>query len=328
MAESYRFFDAVASDRQYTSADFAAVLVRFLRDGYIPGVGNELAVSATSPATMAVNVAAGEAMLQGRWYKNDAAKTINIATADSSNPRIDRIVLKLDLNPAARSITAVVKTGTATASPTAPALTQTTTVWELPLARVFVGAGVGTIAADKITDERGSLAMPPYLYDFIENIFKAHKDRHKTGGADAITPADIGAVKSPGVGTAGYVLKSGGENDPYWGEVQGGGGGGYSVSCPSQDLSPHGWVELLRMTVPEEKTFIALASSIYPYGMSGLVISVENLTDDTTPYSSDLAWNDGTLCTVVAGKELAVRVKNTSSSEVAAIKGFLSFIVS
>jgi len=47
-----------------------------------------------------------------------------------------------------------VLTGTPAASPTPPNVTQSSTIWEISLAQVYVGAAVSTIAAGNITDER------------------------------------------------------------------------------------------------------------------------------------------------------------------------------
>lgn len=64
MAERSRFFNSYAADvREYSSGDFAEVFKRFLANGVIRDVANELAVSAG--AGVSVNVATGEGMVQG-----------------------------------------------------------------------------------------------------------------------------------------------------------------------------------------------------------------------------------------------------------------------
>ena len=168
MTEKYRYFDSTESDqRQYTSADFSEVQQRFLTDGYIPNRLNELVVS--SVELLKVQVDTGEAMIQGRWYQNDAAKELTLQTADSTYDRIDRIVLRLDLSTDQRKITAEVKTGVAESSPSAPSLQQDNTIYELSLAQIFVAAGAGSITDSEITDERND-------YDLcgisIQNPFK------------------------------------------------------------------------------------------------------------------------------------------------------------
>jgi hypothetical protein len=91
--------------------------------------------------------------VRGHYYDSTAEETLTIAAADLSNPRIDRVVLRLD--PTANSIILAVITGTPAPSPSAPALTQTTgAVYELPIALVAVGTAVATIAPANVTDER------------------------------------------------------------------------------------------------------------------------------------------------------------------------------
>src|SRR5579885_3188318 len=74
---------------------------------------NNLAVSAGSG--MQVNIATGKAALTGLWYYNDASLPLTIAAADSSNPRLDLVVIQANIS--AQSIAAVVKTGTPASSP-------------------------------------------------------------------------------------------------------------------------------------------------------------------------------------------------------------------
>jgi len=59
--------------------------------------------------------------------------------------RLDRINNNVNL---------AVLTGTPAGAPVVPALTQTSTTWEISLAQVLVGTGVTTIAAGNVTNER------------------------------------------------------------------------------------------------------------------------------------------------------------------------------
>lgn len=129
--------------------------------GVVPGVGGDLAVSADG-TSMAPAVAAGMALLKdGIPYQLEAASSVTLSAADATNPRIDRIVLRLtregQTDQGKVSLTKI--DGTPAASPSAPALTQTSATWDLSLAQVLVGAGVTTIAADKVTDERYSTSL-------------------------------------------------------------------------------------------------------------------------------------------------------------------------
>lgn len=154
MAQKSYFFDSVDHDRIYSAADFARVFGAIAgRDGVIYGYGDELAVSPGSG--MAVKVGTGAAFVQGRMLEvYDQAETLPVTAAHATNPRIDRVVMRVDLSTAQRRAYLAVKTGTPAATPAAPLLQQDSTVWEMGLAQVRVPAGATGIVAEDITDER------------------------------------------------------------------------------------------------------------------------------------------------------------------------------
>lgn len=161
MTEIYGLFDAADPtdpDRVYTSAAFARLIKTMMRDGVVHNDGAELAVSPSVPAAMSVSVGTGMALIQGRYYINDAALPVPVAAADPSHPRIDRVVVQLEATPG-RTVHAVVKQGTPAPSPVPPALTRTAETWELSLAQVRVNAGATSITAGNITDERGNASL-------------------------------------------------------------------------------------------------------------------------------------------------------------------------
>jgi hypothetical protein len=125
--------------------------------GVVGGPGSaSLQVTADGVGTRQVYVAAGaspiSAFVYGFGYKNDASKTLALAANASGNPRIDTIVLKLDLT--ANTIIATAHQGTPGASPVPPTLTNTSTVKEIPLADVFVANGATSLAAGTVTLSR------------------------------------------------------------------------------------------------------------------------------------------------------------------------------
>lgn len=86
--------------------------------------------------------------LEGRYHP------LYLQTAHPTMPRIDRIILRLDRNIAARSITPCVLLGTAAALPKPADLTRDNSIYEISLAAVRVGAGMTIIRSSDITDER------------------------------------------------------------------------------------------------------------------------------------------------------------------------------
>lgn len=123
----------------------------WLATGVIKAYLNELQVYADSTG-MQVKVKSGAANVQGIYFDSDAEEVLSIATANASNPRIDRIILRLDLS--ADSIDLAVLQGTPAASPVGPSLTQNGTRWEISLGYIYVNAGTATIAAGNVYDER------------------------------------------------------------------------------------------------------------------------------------------------------------------------------
>lgn len=150
MAESSYPFDAGAG-AAVNEAQWQNMARRFRQTGVVGGSLNQLAVSADGSA-LSVSVATGDAFVEGFFYRNDAAKAIPLAAANATNPRIDTIVARLDR--VANTVITDKVTGTAATSPVAPTLSQTDSLYELPLANVTVPAAAGVIVASNVTDRR------------------------------------------------------------------------------------------------------------------------------------------------------------------------------
>lgn len=87
----------------------------------------------------------------GRWL---AGKTLAHSANSSGNPRIDRVVARLRKTDP-EGIELDVLTGTPASSPSAPAVTQNSTVWEIPLYRVGpLSSGYPTIPLAAVHRER------------------------------------------------------------------------------------------------------------------------------------------------------------------------------
>jgi hypothetical protein len=112
---------------------------------------------------MQVKVKTGKAWIKGHYYVSDTEVTLPIATANATNPRIDRVTVRADFG--ANSIVLAVVQGTPAASPALPPLTQTTAVWEIPVAEVTVAAGAVTIAASAVVDGREQVATKGDRFD-------------------------------------------------------------------------------------------------------------------------------------------------------------------
>ena len=149
--ELSRFFNSTASDRrQYSASDFAEFIRTFYSNGVMNGGAN---LQVTKPQTgLAAMVSAGMAMIQGYWYSNTEPLTLQITAANASYPRIDRVVLRLDLTAEVRSISLHILEGTPAETPQPPELTRNENIFELSLARVTIPANATAVAS--VIDER------------------------------------------------------------------------------------------------------------------------------------------------------------------------------
>lgn len=119
----------------------------------LPSLLNNLNVQASSPVASTIDVATGGAYVKGFHYLNDALNTLTVAANASGNPRLDRIIIRIDWS--AKTVRLAVLQGTAAATPTLPALTQVYgTTWEISLAYIWLANGFATIGNAEIHDER------------------------------------------------------------------------------------------------------------------------------------------------------------------------------
>ena len=203
MTLNYGIFDASDlqnPDRVYSAALLSRILSKHIRDGIVHGDGGELAVSASDPPAMTVEVATGTAMVQGRFCENDAALTLAVPAADATYARIDRVVVRLSVTPG-RTIDILVKKGTPAPSPVPPGLTRTPETWELSLAQISVAAGATMVQAANITDERGNaslcgVAAPVYVpSSHVEVVGAINMQGHALTGLPAPSGATDAARK-------------------------------------------------------------------------------------------------------------------------------------
>lgn len=168
MAVTYGFFDSVNGDRTYNADQISNYFLKLISNGVFATPSNSMQVVALSD--MNVNVTAGWGFINCKWINNDSLYTLQLDAADIVLNRIDRVVLHLDTSAAYRSITIQVKTGTAAATPTAPALTRSGSVYELSLAQIYVAAGATAITQAEITDERADTSLCGFVTGLIEQI--------------------------------------------------------------------------------------------------------------------------------------------------------------
>lgn len=137
-------------DRASSAADFAQMLNSFFTDG----VFDASMCSVLAGDGLNVTVGAGSFLIQGRYGFIETPETVPLEASDKTYNRIDTVVLRRDLSSEVNNIVLSVIKGTPAESPSAPALTNDGTIWELGLSDVLRPANSTTITQANITDTR------------------------------------------------------------------------------------------------------------------------------------------------------------------------------
>ena len=142
-----------ANDFDFDAADVAAYLA-----GLTSGVFSSAEdFPVTAAGGLKVTVGAGRGWVHpsrftGYSITKRKADTLTLPLADPSLPRIDRIVMRYDAG--ARAASLQVLQGTASSTPTAPAISRTELIYDLCLAEITRPAGSTAVTTGQITDTR------------------------------------------------------------------------------------------------------------------------------------------------------------------------------
>lgn len=136
-------YDAAGGETyEYTSEEFSSLIEGITGNGISANYLNEFAPTANG---LDISIASGAAFIKGRWGYNSAAKTISLSPTTTTQKRIDRIVIELDVASRVIGLNTLVGTAT-TGTPTAPVLADN----QLAICSVLVANGSNTT----LTDER------------------------------------------------------------------------------------------------------------------------------------------------------------------------------
>ena len=113
MAVSYRFFNSQNGDRTYDSTDWAKYFDAVVTSGIAGGSGS---LEVTAGTGLSVSIAEGAILINGYQMLNDDTYSLELSTP-AANPRIDAVVIRLDMST--RSIYPYIVEGTEAASPSA-----------------------------------------------------------------------------------------------------------------------------------------------------------------------------------------------------------------
>lgn len=155
MTETSYYWDGGGTYSQETyHANWKILFSESDDEGIIDGQLNELEPSVSDELKFSIQ--SGMALVKGWFYENDDVVQFDIDTP-VSNPRIDRIVLRVLTIGQTVRLTKIV--GTEGAVPAAPALTQTSTVWDIPICQVEISTAG---ALSSFVDQR-EVAVSPLL---------------------------------------------------------------------------------------------------------------------------------------------------------------------
>lgn len=142
-----------ANGFDFDAADVAAYLA-----GLTSGVfssAEDFPVTAAGGLTVTVGAGRGwvhPSRFTGYSITKREADTLTLPLADPSLPRIDRIIMRYDAG--ARAASLQVLQGTASSTPTAPAISRTELIYDLCLAEITRPAGSTAVTTGQITDTR------------------------------------------------------------------------------------------------------------------------------------------------------------------------------
>lgn len=158
-----------ANGYDFDAADVAAYLAG-LTSGVFSGA-EDFPVTAAGGLTVTVGAGRGwvhPSRFTGYSITKREADTLALPLADSSLPRIDRIVMRYDAG--ARAASLQVLQGTASSTPTAPAISRTELTYDLCLAEIARPAGSTSISTGQITDTRLDEALCGLVRDGVTGI--------------------------------------------------------------------------------------------------------------------------------------------------------------
>lgn len=158
-----------ANSYDFDAADVAAYLA-----GLTSGVFSSAEdFPVTAAGGLKVTVGAGRGWVHpsrftGYSITKRETDTLTLPLADPSLPRIDRVIMRYDAG--ARAASLQVLQGTASSTPTAPAISRTELIYDLCLAEITRPAGSTSITTGQITDTRLDEALCGIVRDGVTGI--------------------------------------------------------------------------------------------------------------------------------------------------------------
>lgn len=158
-------FNSLNGDRKYRAENWTEYFATFIGNGVFAAPAASMQIKETSG--LSVRVAAGKCFINGYAGYADGADILTLQYGGAL-PRIDRIVIRLDL--AARNIYPAVITGTAAQIPVPPDIVRKGALFDLGIAKISVAANASAVTQAQITDTRSDSEVCGFVKGVVDQI--------------------------------------------------------------------------------------------------------------------------------------------------------------
>lgn len=158
-------------DRAQDAEFFALFFKLFFRNGVYPNPSTNFQVLASEGLKVIVNP--GQGMIEGYFCEETEQRELALQASNSVLDRIDRVVLRLDLQK--RLIDLYILEGTPASVPEAPNLTrpingESGDIYELALADIFITKNSTKVSQARITDQRLNRELCGIVEQLVDGI--------------------------------------------------------------------------------------------------------------------------------------------------------------
>lgn len=159
------FFNSHLGDRKYSVEDWADYFRQFIGNGVYANPATSMQIQAAGKLT--VRIAAGSCFINGYVGYSDGSDVLKLQYG-GTYPRIDRIVIRLDMTT--RSIYPAVIMGNEAETPSPPDIIRKSHIYDLCAAEITVGANVTEIRQSDIKDMRFDTDVCGIVAGLIDQI--------------------------------------------------------------------------------------------------------------------------------------------------------------
>lgn len=163
------YYNSLNGDRKYNAETMSKYFSGLFTRGVLQNYKDKFVVK--SDKGMKVKVPTGKAFFtDGKWIENTADITLTLDPSDVVLNRIDVIVLRNDKNEGVRNATVLLKKGTPSSSPVAPALENDSYVEEMCLCEIRVNKLTENITQANITNTIPNTEVCGYVTGLIDQV--------------------------------------------------------------------------------------------------------------------------------------------------------------